>query len=209
MYCPDASLLFIHVPRTGGTSVEVALQEYAVDRVVRETTPLGTLTGTTLIYNGALTKHIGMARARRVYRLSKKELKRTTVVAVSRNPWDWLVSSWQYMQQHWKLSPHGGVMFSDWIRSGFPRSKFRPLPTYTTSSQGMHIDRFLKFENLEEGLNRLLLDTGLPAVRLPRMNASARRGHYSEMYNSEDEQWVADNYAGYCARHNYSFERAA
>jgi len=125
---------------------------------------------------------------------------------VVRNPWDKAVSLYYWMK------------FGD--EKGLPENhSFRDFLVSTSadliSNSSIYlvdrepaVDRFLRYENLNEELSDALNSLGLDSTDLPRTKAGTRknRDHYSLMYDDESVALVAELCSWEIKRFGYEFE---
>ena len=92
--------VFVHVPKTGGTALALALEARAMkDDILIGDTPKAVrrrprLKGLTPA--GRLWKHSTLADIEGV--VAREELARLLIVTLTRNPWDRLVSYWSWLR---------------------------------------------------------------------------------------------------------------
>ena len=92
--------IFVHIPKTGGTSLAVALEARAMkDDILIGDTPKarqrrGRLEGLTA--RGRVWKHMSLADAEGI--VSADEMAAFFVVTLVRNPWDRMVSYYHWLQ---------------------------------------------------------------------------------------------------------------
>lgn len=180
-------LLFIHIARTGGTSIEYAF------------------TGTDWCYIDLPTKHLSVSQARRHY--GERVWNGFTKFAVVRNPWDRLVSMWATRSWHFTLdlaAPCDMKSFLAQLRP-HPNEKYQSLQYHEILDEPL--DYVLRFENLQSDLTRMLVERGLPPVALPHAEAT-HRGHYADYYTPETAAIVRAMFREDIARYGYSFEAA-
>ena len=72
---------------------------------------------------------------------------------------------------------------------------------------GLDLDHLLRFERLEADFAQLCAVLGIAPTPLPRRNASVRR-HYSEYYDDELRDIVADRHRDEIEQLGYAFERS-
>lgn len=117
-----------------------------------------------------------------------------------RNHWDAMVS-W------WHLTDFGEMEFGvPWAERLIENR--REIPPHSLWTYHAAADTHLRFERIEEELNALLREHGLPEVDLPRLQVSdGRRGrHYSEFYDREMRAWVAGYFRHEIERFGYEFD---
>lgn len=129
-----------------------------------------------------------------------------------RNPWDRMVSYY-----HWrikkKLPMFGVENFADWLIFITDPHTFRKYNEcnwhFTTAidrqaSMLRYVGNIIKFENFQEDFNKVCDDIGIPRMTLPHVNASDR-GSYRDYYNDHTKGIVADYYAQDIEDYNYEF----
>jgi hypothetical protein len=183
----DRKLLFIHITRTGGTSVETALL------------------GKDWWHIDDLTKHISASQAREIY--GEEVWNSYYRFSIVRNPWDRLVSMWATGWWYGKLTVFGGVKpasFADFIRRVQPH----PHEGYTSLRYvdiiDLPIDRVLRFESLQADMDALCRDRGIAEVELPHIERRDRLP-YQAFYDREAEQAVRERFAADIATYGYQF----
>tara|TARA_Y100000004_G_C8953310_1_gene429602 strand:+ start:810 stop:1376 length:567 start_codon:yes stop_codon:yes gene_type:complete len=132
----------------------------------------------------------------------------------ARNPWDRLVSSFNYgrkvihRQDKYEIS-HSGYErykkrendFGLWL-SNFPN---KPVLNFLSDDCGILMVDFIgKTENLQEDFNIICDKVGIPHQQLPRKNTTQHK-HYTEYYNDETKQIVAERFARDIEYFNYKF----
>ena len=176
--------IFIHIPKTAGTSVGEAL------------------------FPGVRSTHY---RWEHYQSYSPERFENYFKFTFVRNPFDRVVSAYFYLQQGGKstmpndrrfwdlhLSPYKS--FEDFVREGLHLSPvrrwghFHPQAAFVASDDGtVQVDFVGRVENLTEDFqfvaNKLMID-----ARLEHVNASQRK-HYSEYYCPETVKIVRDLYA--------------
>lgn len=160
--------------------------------------------------------------------ISPQDFERYYSFAFVRNPWDRLVSEYRY---RCAFSP---MSFREFVRSACPEpapfsdAKRHILPQYdfVHNQQGeLLVDFVGRFENLQDDFNTVCQALNLPKSTLPRVNTAAqprsligrlkqlagqgrgaeKKGHYTEYYDDELRQIVADRYARSIQAFGYSF----
>ncbi len=218
------NFLFIHIPKTGGSSVQTVLAQYSEDSILTRSGPS--------IHDG---RSFGVENAR--YRSKKHSplshywahmrghgelavFDQLYKFAIIRNPWDRCIS--------WYFSPHLGKDRA-WSREDFLRllprihgiGHYTTIPTiparlaakvglnssytfFRNRSLTSDINRLLRFESLSEDFDQALRDIGLPPAKLPHRNAS-RRESYRSYLDDELRQIIARKYREEIRYGNYEF----
>jgi hypothetical protein len=121
-----------------------------------------------------------------------------------RNPWDRVISWIRYRDTRHKL--YGGEINASIIKKEVS-SKFYTKNTYynlLSLGGGIDIDFIGRFENLREDFNTICDKIGIPHQRLPHKNKSKHK-HYTEYYDDETRQIVAEKYAEDIEYFGYEF----
>jgi len=147
-------LIFIHIARTGGTSIEQALVEKDWGEVDID------------------TKHLKASQAKDLYSKFWKEYTTFTVV---RNPFDRFVS--MYETGWWGKGLD--VSFKAWLQQlePHPNEKYKSL--FQAEIIDEELDYELRYETLQEDFERMLtekkIDLGHDPKKLPRVSQTKRR----------------------------------
>ena len=195
--------VFICVPKTGSTSISNALKEYCIDL-------------------SPLKKHLTYSEYLNLNRRHEKVNKDYFFFAFVRNPFDRLVSQFRFTGKHW------------WRRAGFQEESLcfekyvkqivaYDLPfsshLYNSKKQSKSIHdkdwsqlQFLsenldfigRFENLQEDFNIVCDKIGIPKQQIPHKNKRKHK-HYTEYYDEETKQIVAEKYANDIEYFGYEF----
>ncbi len=198
----DFGFVFVHIPKTGGTSVRTVLQEY----------------GPSSQKYPKVGKHAKAA----VHRASigRQAWRRYQSVAVVRNPWDWMVSSYhwwiQTAERHEKLLPMARAIeqlgsFSAFVNSSYSGNyitwfEARDYSEWIIDTNGeVIVSRILRFENLHEDWMKCIAELELPFGPLPHENRSQRRA-YRDYYDDETAALVAEKFADSIKRFGYTFD---
>ena len=218
MISESKNFIFIHIPKTGGNSIQSILQKYSEDQII-----------TKAKYQDGIERfEIGNKNYnyRKHAKLIdyKKELKPELYkgmfkFAVVRNPWDRLISYY--------FSPHRGIKEFD--RNNFKKmiNQIPILGYFTTEikltdrvknklglnykvyrSLDKDVDFYIRFENIEEDFKELCRKLDIPFESLPRYNKS-EKNHYSSYYDNELIELVAKKFKQEIDFFKYEFEMTA
>lgn len=107
---PSADLVFVHPPRTGGTSIEASLTQLAKDGDIVVGGVDGDLReeATAAKVVPGLHKHITLGEIRRL--LPELLTQETRVVVSIRDPWGLLQSAWRFCLRQLVASPEAGAL---------------------------------------------------------------------------------------------------
>jgi len=210
--------LFIHVPKTGGNSIQNILRDYSEDEIVtlaKHQDGIERFEVRNREYN--ITKHSSLSHYKSI--LDSKTYHSLFKFATIRNPWDMMISYY--------FSPHRGI--SEWNRDNFIELVGR-VPTLreyiversflekalarigiktniTNRKLGEDIDFLIKFERLDEDFESVCKKIDVPYSRLPKRNSSTR-SHYSTYYDDELKEIVRKKFKEEIVIGNYTFENA-
>ncbi len=199
--------IFVHIPKTGGTSIEDAIWEKP-----RRTEDLwmGFVSPTHNKYQTGglqhlLARHIRMEIGEDIFRSYFK-------FAIIRNPWDKAISQWRYLSQRPDLRDYLGVpadvtlaQYLDAIAASdhvqvMPQADF----VYDSDGQKM-VDMLGRFETLEADAEAIFTRIGLPGARLPHVTKSEREANHRTYYDAATRARVAELYARDIELFGYSF----
>jgi chondroitin 4-sulfotransferase 11 len=178
--------VFVHINKTGGSSIEAALRIPFEHRTARE----------------------------KIAEIGRRSWDRKVTFAAVRNPWDKVVSHFHYrVQTNQTGLAERGLEFGDWVRATYrdrdPRYydtpiMFSPHRDWIVDDSGeIAVDRVLRFERLADDFAALMEEIGRDAA-LPRLKASSHRD-YREYYDDETVAIVADVFAPDLELFGYEF----
>lgn len=193
-------LIFIHIPRTGGTSIEKAI--------------LNNRSGWWGIH--APSKHLNAYSAKKIYKSYWDDYFKFTFV---RNPWDRMVSMLKYGSFYGvHLSKDERITIDDYLkyfkkieydRRFFNFSQIKDTQTQDGAVYGNIIGEDMnfvgKFETLDQDFETLCELTNIPKVRLPKIEQSLNRKNYKKYYNEENKLLVKEKYRIDIEKYNYIF----
>lgn len=204
--------LFIHVPKTGGNSIQNILNRYSEDDIVAlDSHHDGVERFEVRNRFNNIEKHSTLSDYRR--ELDSAVFSSLFKFATIRNPWDMMVSYY--------FSPHRNK--SQWDKNEFLllvdkvptishfislESKFRNLikPFGFGKRLDGCIDYLIRFEHIEEGFKDVCQILDIEYEQLPKRNASSRE-HYSYYYDRKLEEAVRNKFRAEIEYGEYEFER--
>jgi hypothetical protein len=181
-------LIFVHIARTGGTSIETALTGHDWWLISPE------------------TKHLSARQIR--LRAGEERWARYFKFSVVRNPWDRVVSmfatGWWMGDQRQRdaqaefeyfianLAPHPHEIYSSLQYCEIINEK---------------LDMIVRYEALQDGFDRVCEAIGKPAMPLGRQEARPRL-HYSVYYNDSTRRQVGELFKRDIKHYGYAFDDA-
>ena len=176
--------LFIHIPKAGGSSIQNIIKRY----------------------NNELPSclHNSVKKYSREYRDS------CFVFSFVRNPYDRLLSAYKYLtggsgnKSDTKfgktLSPDFKYFVRDQLNNNLNWLHFKPIKFWLNDD----IDYIGRFENLQQDFNIVCDKIEIPRQKLPHKNKSKHK-HYTEYYDDETREIVAEKYAKDIEYFGYEF----
>ena len=199
----DRRLLFIHIPKTGGTTILTLLGLWQHHRAANLETLFGEFGGLDL-------QHLTLVQAQQF--LTPAEYGRLHSFAFVRNPWDRTVSAalWRrHFPDEGVRDLHDYVGWAERVNRVGPQrpSDAHALPqtAFLTGRGGRPVDRIGRFEHFADDVRAILG----PFVELPRQLPHKlrhdRAGHYRDHYTAGLQARVAALYGEDAARFGYRF----
>ena len=118
-----------------------------------------------------------------------------------RNPFDKIVSQYHYNRGKFGFKDYS---FKEYVRSWSKGAKISTYPQYILHYINEPLDFIGRFENLQEDFNIICDKIGIPRQQLPHKNKTKHK-HYTEYYDEETKQIVAEKYAKDIERFGYKF----
>jgi chondroitin 4-sulfotransferase 11 len=179
---------FIHINKTGGSSVDAAMKLKLEHRTVKE----------------------------KIAQIGREKWDRQKTFSIVRNPWDKVVSQYHYrIQTNQNGLGKETMPFDVWLKHVYrdQHSAYLDKPRYflshvdwlTDESDQIAVDEVLRFENLNKEFSMMMEKWGRKGIALPHMKASQHRD-YREYYTPELAGIVATWFAGDLDAFDYSFE---
>ncbi|WP_099826829.1 sulfotransferase family 2 domain-containing protein [Oceaniglobus indicus] len=211
---PGRRFIFVHVPKTGGTALTLALEDRAMkDDILIGDTPKARRRRNRLkrlTARGRLWKHSTLADIDGV--LADGVLDDMLVVTLVRNPWDRMVSYYHWLQAQTFDHPAVGLSrtlsFADFLYHPMIVQSFRAAPydSYVARADGGPVKRlFLRLENLDSDIAPFEAHLGFAICPLAPVNRSDRHADYRSYYDEDLQRHVAAVCAADIARFGYRF----
>ncbi|MBB5722520.1 hypothetical protein FHS72_002146 [Loktanella ponticola] len=208
---PGRKFIFVHIPKTGGTSLALALEGRAMkdDVLIGDTPKAQQRRGRlkTLTPAGRLWKHSTLADIHGVV-----DPAAYFVVTIVRNPWDRAVSYYHWLQTQSFAHPAVGLAeslsFSDFINHEATMTAFasQPYRSHVTDATGVvRCDLFARLEALEDDLTAFWAHVGFTCA-VGRANASSRDRDWRPYYSDADAEVISKVCSADIAAFGYAFD---
>ena len=210
--------LFIHIPKTGGTALSLALEARVLkDDILVGDTPkararAGRLKGVRTA--GRLWKHSTLADLDGL--VTAEELPGLFVLTLVRNPWDRVVSYYHWLRAQNFAHPAVGLAkllgFADFLDHAQTRASLAAWPygAYVRGRDGAErCDLFARLEHLEGDLAPFEAHLGFRLGPVARANASARPRDWRPFYTDATAALIGELCAEDAARFGYRFDDPA
>ncbi len=207
--------LFIHIPKTGGTSMALALEDRAMaDDIMLGDTPKalkrrrrvkGVQTA------GRLWKHSRLVDLPGL--VEEEEMRRLFTFTLVRNPWARMVSYYHWLRAQSFDHPAVGLArsldFNHFVAHPHTQTSLGAADygSYVRLPSGEeHCRLFIRLEHLEADIAPLEAHLGFPLTPLPHVNRSARAEDWRSQYDKESRAAVEALAARDIARFGYAFD---
>ncbi|MCV3270541.1 sulfotransferase family protein [Roseobacter sinensis] len=208
--------IFVHIPKTGGTSLATALEARAMkDDLLIGDTPKARRRRrrlTDLRPSGRLWKHATLADIDGV--VSPDEIAQMFTFTLVRNPWDRLVSYYHWLRvqsfDHPAVAVAKSRGFAEFLAEPLIQTSLRQSParSYMQDATGAErCDLYIRLEHFDADAQPLIEHLGFALV-LPHVNASTRPADYRTVYDAKSRDLVQDICAEDIVRFGYAFDPA-
>lgn len=206
--------IFVHIPKTGGTSLSLALEAKAKkDDILIGDTPKAKNRKRRLKdikTSGRLWKH---SRLTDIYGLvTQEQIDAYFVFTIVRNPWDRMVSYYHWLSEQVFDHPAVNVAkendFQTFLSDTMIQHSLRnDVSRYYVSDQAGKIccNLYLRIENLADDVRKLERNVGLNLESIPHLNQSLRDKSYSDYYDMQSRRSIETIFAEDIEKFKYVF----
>jgi len=191
-------ILYIRMPKCGSTSIVKHFEGIVITGGVAES-----------YWGNGNKDHVNFNSNRPIHKsldLNKFDFSFSSI----RNPWARVVSA--YHKGGWEYKRAEYPTFNSCVNSikhdniSCPASKWHvtPLHRHLVSDGELIVDRLIRIENLQEDFNIVCDKIGIPRQQLPHRNKTNHK-HYTEYYDDETREIVAEKYAKDIEYFGYKF----
>lgn len=188
--------IFVHIPRTGGTSLErllLTIEGIASWEDLENKNLVDSCLGK--------IKHMRASNIRST--VGEKKWRGTLKFSIVRNPFDKVISHF-YQPYYRKINALSGASLEDFLLA------YRPAPHEDglTCSDYLDedLDQIIRYENYNEDVFRLLRDFDIQYSQIDtRIGYTRPEAHYREHYDSNTRSMVERIYADDLMRFDYHF----
>lgn len=200
--------VFVHIPKTGGTALSLALEGRAMkDDILIGDTPKAKARRKrqrSQFPDVRMNKHAKFPTASKM----AEEASSYYCFTLVRNPWDRLVSYYHWLRaqsfSHTAVKQAQTLAFSEFIHQPAIVASLK-LNSYASYMRGADNPHFLRLEYLETDLVPLWDHLGFSLSPIGRMNASERTKDYRSYYSDADAEHVCLVLAADVQQFDYSF----
>ena len=194
--------VYIHIPKTGGTSVEQSLIQISHPEIVKPVAFWPDVLKEEFVVGNSSNQHWPLD-------MFDKYTDYKSLCTV-RNPFSRMVSEFTYIKRGYNMSRAAlpNLDFSSFVKQDLIESLAHPFHArrqvdfiHTPTN---HVDYIIKFETLQQDFDTVCDKIGITRQQLPHKNKTKHK-HYTEYYDDETREIVAEKYAKDIEYFGYKF----
>jgi hypothetical protein len=219
MYSKQHRLVFVHIPKNGGTSIELFFtgydwitrnaQEYAIyqaERALYTEHWGGTLCEKNWSYFQERVREKHATQNELIAQLGRETWNDSFRFTIVRNPWARVLSVYDHGV---RAAPwHMAKTFAVWLAQREPLDHMGQPVFREWVSDWSDLDFIGRFERLEDDFACLLTALGLPQATLPAESHGSSGQHDPAAYDETSRRIIADRCGAQIERFGYRFEDA-
>lgn len=201
----NKQFIFIHIPKTAGSSIKLAFKPYETKEHSKFTLDPKLLHFLKNRSDRLKAKGMSFPSHMAIWDIQRRmtlDLNQFTLFTVIRNPWERFLSLYQhyqrdpmhpYSKQANKLDLNRFAGFLIDKQTSSPHIDSLPQVNYLLDKSGqVKVNYLLKFEMLEQALDILCKELNLEPVKLPRINVSPKAHNYLKEFDQETIELIAE-----------------
>ncbi len=199
--------VFVHIRKAAGTSLRQILEQHALAKNNNPWYKFLSRNGVSVNYRKySFRKHAGLIEAERS--MPGDKFKHYFKFAIVRNPWDRLVSEYEYIKtqpSHSRFKKLSGMDFAQYVNYQSTRPAAHQVNALKLKNGQLGCDFVGKLETLEQSLKMVGAKLGIEFSKLPHVNQVNRRD-YRTYYNNNLVESVAQLWHADIKAFDYKFE---
>lgn len=195
--------IYIHIPKTGGNSIQAALAPYSDDRLVFRKSMGSVVDEDGFQGLDVFNDEIGFddprhkhASIQDYYEKLGDEIYSYFIFASVRNPWDRVISQTAFLSS--ASLPERELSKEE---LNFPC----PMVDYITINGAVVVENFVRFENLKYDFDKICTKIGVTPPRLPHKNKSFRN-NYRNYFSPTSMKFVRTKFQADIDFFGYAFD---
>ena len=195
MISHSKKFVFVHIPKTAGTSITDVLNSYCEVKSNDDV-------------NSPFYYHASAIQIKNFFNKMNWDLNDYFKFTFVRNPWDRLVSYYEFTKKRYKKLQQAGLLSTDMLCKKFGEEvnsftqfieyldKYAPNSDsyYHSINNNPQLDFVGKLDTLQSDFNHICKMINIPITKLPHLQ-STKRLHYSEYYDEHTKKIVEDKFS--------------
>jgi len=223
----EYGVIFIHIPKTGGTSLTAALREVLKEDTNILSTGSQAIPRMTINQPTIFPNYYNRVHLKYKYLEDRQNSPMETgvwlkyfdsyrIFAAMRNPWSWYVSNYLFDQRVHKIQPNHltrpstVLSFDEWLKT-----KDTNQFDWVIDSNGKNCATIIgQTETLQDSFNQMCDEIGVPSIKLENLNVNDKslqedgsidHSYYRDFYTEETRNIVAEKSKRVIEQFNYEF----